>query len=130
MIQGHRSMPVLSVKDVESSAEFFTKQLGFSLAGFWKDDAGKPRFAIVIMDNITVGLQGGKACSNDGQWAAYFYVADIEAFATHAASKGVKVHREVTDQPYGCRDMEIEDLDGNILCFGQDLLPGENGPGL
>lgn len=130
MIQGHRSMPVLSVKDVENSAEFFTKQLGFSLAGFWKDDTDKPRFAIVIMDNITVGLQRGKASGSDGQWAAYFYVADIEAFATHAVSKGVRVHREMADQSYGCRDIEIEDLDGNVLCFGQDLLPGKNGPGL
>ncbi len=82
------------------------------------------------MDNITVGLQRGKIGGNDGQWAAYFYVADIETFATHAASKDVRVHREMTDQPYGCRDMEIEDLDGNVLCFGQDLLPGEKGPGL
>lgn len=130
MIQGQRSMPVLSVKDVESSAAFFTNQLGFSLAGFWKDDTDKPRFAIVIMDNITVGLQRSMANTSDGHWAAYFYVADIEALAVHVAGRGVKIRREMTDQPYGCRDMEIEDLDGNILCFGQDLSPSTNGPGL
>ena len=130
MIQGYRSMPILSVKDVEKTANFFTDALGFTLAGFWKDEAGKPRFAIVVMDGITVGLRRAKATGSDGQWAAYFYVADIEAFATQAAGNDVKISREIVAQPYGCRDMEIEDLDGNILCFGQDMLPSKNGPGL
>lgn len=123
-------MPMLSVKDVEKSAGFFTDALGFSLAGVWKDDADKPRFAIVVMDGITVGLQRSKAKGSDASWAAYFYVADIEAFVAHVAGNGVKIYHKMTDQPYGCRDMEIEDLDGNILCFGQDLSPGEAGPGL
>jgi len=130
MIQGYRSMPILSVKDVEKSAGFFTTALGFSLGGFWKDDADLPHFAIVVMDSITVGLRRAKATGGDGQWSAYFYVADIEAFAAQAAGNDVNINREVVAQPYGCRDMEIEDLDGNILCFGQDMLPGKNGPGL
>jgi len=130
MIQGYRSMPVLSVKDVEKSADFFTDALGFSLAGFWRDEAGKPRFAIVVMDGITVGLQRAKVAGRGWQWAAYFYVADIEAFATQAAGNDVKIKREIVVQPYGCHDMEIEDLDGNILCFGQDMSPNKNGPGL
>lgn len=130
MIQGHRSMPILSVKDVKKSASFFTDALGFKLAGYWKNDDSKPRFAVVVLDNITIGLQLGKASGSDGLWAAYFYVEDIEAFAAQAAGSAVKIIRQTTKQPYGCRDLEIEDLDGNILCFGQDMSPGEAGPGL
>jgi predicted enzyme related to lactoylglutathione lyase len=129
MIQGQRSMPILSVKNVEKSSAFFSDGLGFSLAGFWKDDEGKASFAIVVMDKITVGLQRGKTRQIE-TWAAYFYVTDIDALAAQAASGGVKIIRDVTEQPYGCRDFEVEDLDGNVLCFGQDMSPGENGPGL
>lgn len=123
-------MPVLSVTDVDKSAEFFVDGLGFSHAGFWKDDHGVSSFAIVVLDNITLGLNVGKPKGSGGPWSAYFYVEDVDAFAAQAVSNGVKLTREVSDRFYGCRDFDVEDLDGNLLCFGQDLSPGENGPGL
>jgi predicted enzyme related to lactoylglutathione lyase len=130
MIQGQRSMPVLSVSDVEKSSAFFTEGLGFSLAGRWQDDDGSTHFAIVVLDKITVGLSRSEVNKSGGPWAAYFYVADIDTYATQIAGNGVKLHREVMDRFYGCRDLDVEDLDGNLLCFGQDLSPGEDGPGL
>jgi catechol 2,3-dioxygenase-like lactoylglutathione lyase family enzyme len=123
-------MPILSVEDIEKSAEFFTVGLGFVLAGRWKDDEGKSTFAIVVMDNITVGLQCGAPKKECGPWAAYFYVQDIDAFAAHIESNGIRLKRQVTDQLYGCRDLEVEDYDRNVLCFGQDMAPSEAGPGL
>ena len=27
-----------------------------------------------------------------------------------------------SDQPHDCREFEVEDLDGYVICFGQDLL--------
>ncbi len=130
MIQGLRSMPVLTVKEIEKSVEFFTAGLGFVLAGCWKDGEGKPSFAIVVMNNITVGLQRGTPKKESALWAAYFYVQDIDAFATQIESNGIRPKRQVTDQFYGCRDLEVEDYDRNVLCFGQDRRPGEAGPGL
>ncbi len=130
MIQGLRSMPVLTVKEIEKSVEFFTAGLGFVLAGSWKDDEGKPSFAIVVMDNITVGLQRGTPKKESGPWAAYFYVQDIDAFAAQIESNGIRLKCQVTDQFYGCRDLEVEDYDRNVLCFGQDRTPREAGPGL
>jgi len=130
MIQGHRSMPILSVEDVEKSAEFFTGGLGFSFAGSWQDDDGAPDFAIVVLDHITVGLKRTKQVKKSDAWAAYFYVEDIEAYAAQVTGAGVKLANEVADKPYGCRELEVTDPDGNVLCFGQDLSPGKNGPGL
>jgi len=130
MIQGQRSMPILSVEDVKNAAEFFTGGLGFSFAGSWQNDDGVPDFAIVVLDHITVGLQRAKQVTKPDTWAAYFYVEDIEAYVAQVAGAGVKLTSEVMDKPYGCREMEVSDLDGNVLCFGQDLSPGENGPGL
>jgi predicted enzyme related to lactoylglutathione lyase len=130
MIQGHRSMPILSVEDVEKSAGFFTGGLGFSFAGSWQDNDGTPNFAIVVLDHITIGLQRVKQAKATDAWAAYLYVDDIEAYAAQVTGAGVKLANEVTDKPYGCRELEVTDLDGNVLCFGQDMSPGESGPGL
>ncbi len=130
MKQGHRSMPVLAVTDVDKTAEFFVSGLGFTLAGKWTEDDGVPTFAIVRMDDITVGLQVVKKVTPPGPWATYFYVEDVDAYADQIQSNGVKLEREAMDRFYGCRDLEVKDLDGNLLCFGQDLSPGDAGPGL
>ncbi|MBL4750669.1 MAG: VOC family protein [Amylibacter sp.] len=130
MIQGHRSMPILSVEDVEKSVGFFTGGLGFSFAGSWQDDNGVPNFAIVVLDHITVGLQRVKQVKNLDTWAAYFYVEDIDAYAAQVTGSGVSLTSEIADKPHGCRELEITDPDGNVLCFGQDLSPSEDGPGL
>ena len=34
------------------------------------------------------------------------------------------------DQPYGCRDFEIEDRDGYRIAFGQDIATEDGLPGL
>jgi len=34
---------------------------------------------------------------------------------------GVKIARDICDQPYGCRDFDVEDGNGYRLCFGQDI---------
>ena len=89
MIQGHRSMPVLAVADVDKSTDFFVNGLGFSHAGTWKDDDGVSNFAIVVLDGITVGLNVGQSKGSGGPWSAYFYVEDIDAYAAQVTGNGV-----------------------------------------
>ena len=50
--------------------------------------------------------------------APYFLVDDVVATAR---SRGVKITREICDQPYGCRDFDVDDCNGYRLCFGQDI---------
>jgi len=130
MKQGHRSMPVLAVTDVDKTAEFFVSGLGFTLAGKWTEDDGVHTFAIVRLDDITVGMQVVETVPPVGPWSAYFYVEDIDAFAEQIQSNGVVLERDVMDRFYGSRDLDVKDPDGNLLCFGQDVSPSEAGPGL
>lgn len=123
-------MPILKVKDVEASARFYVDGLGFNLAGTWQSEDGIPNFAIVVLDHITIGLTFSEAINSDVSWSAYLYVEDIEVYSDQISGNGVKISRLLVEQPYGCKDFEIEDPDGNILCFGQDLSPGADGPGL
>ena len=68
--------------------------------------------------------------------APYFIVDDVVSTANYFRDK-VSFHYErfwndppsfcmvkrngACDQPYGCRDFDIEDCNGYRLCFGQDL---------
>ncbi len=46
---------------------------------------------------------------------------DADALYTEFKSKGVTIARDICDQPYGCRDFDIDDCNGYRLCFGQDI---------
>ena len=36
-------------------------------------------------------------------------------------ARGATIVRPPEDQVYGCRDFEVRDLDGYVICFGQDI---------
>jgi uncharacterized glyoxalase superfamily protein PhnB len=47
----------------------------------------------------------------EGEWWAW----------REAIAKSVKITRDICDQPYGCRDFDVEDCNGYRLCFGQEI---------
>lgn len=130
MSQGQRSMPILQSTDVEASIDFYEQGLGFSCAGKWTNDDGGTDFAIVQLNEITLGIQRSENVASSTAWAAYLYVADIGAYRDQIQANAVPLHRELEVKFYGCHDLDVRDPDGNILCFGQDMSPGGNGPGL
>ena len=54
-------------------------------------------------------------------WDAYLYVRDVDALHAELGRRGATILRPPEDQVYGCRDFEVQDLDGYVICFGQDL---------
>jgi len=68
----------------------------------------------VIRPNRFVDPEGGS-------WDAYIWIDDADALYKEFKSKGVKITRDLCDQPYGCRDFDIEDCNGYRLCFGHDI---------
>ena len=64
------------------------------------------------------------------QWAAYFYVSDVDTLATEYRKRDVDILCGPEDALYGCREIDIRNPDGHIICFGQDLNEGPEGPGL
>jgi predicted enzyme related to lactoylglutathione lyase len=64
-----------------------------------------------VRPNHRVGPEGDA-------WDAYVWVDDADALHGEFASKGVKITRDICDQPYGCRDFDVEDCNGYRLCFG------------
>ena len=125
-----RAAPVLQVADVVASAAFYSEKLGFDTFGMWGEP---PCFCIVGRDAVTLFLdqqrEEGAAPVNQ-YWAAYVYVDDVDSMAQALKSNGVELVRGPEDASYGCREVDVRDLDGHILCFGQVLLPPDEGPGL
>lgn len=130
MKQGHRSMPILPARDVQETIDYFVGGLGFILAGLWKTDDGKDNFAIVFLDDITIGITKSERDGTGDEWAAYFYLEDIDTFADEILGRGVKILRGPEDSFYKCREIELIDPNGNRLCFATDLEPTDAGPGL
>ena len=130
MLQGQRSMPIFPANDVQASIDYFVDGLGFTLAGIWKNEDGTDNFAIVCLDKITLGLTKSERGNTGEQWAAYFYLEDIEAFSDEVASRGVKILRGPEDSFYKCREIEMVDPSGNRFCMATDLAPTDDGPGL
>ena len=125
-----RSAPVLPVRDVLASRDFYCDRLGFRTGGVWGEP---PCFAIVGRDTITVFLdqvEDGKPPVPGHGWAAYLYVTDVDALADELRGRGVDIERGPEDALYGCREIDIRDPDGHLIGFGQDLQPGPDGPGL
>lgn len=130
MTEFSRSAPVLQVRDVLRSRGFYRDVLGFSSANLWGEP---PCFCIVGQDTITLFLDQARDDAPipvNQYWAAYFYISNIDEFASDVAARGAEIIRGPEDAPYGCREIDVRDPDGHIVCFGQDLQPGSDGPGL
>ena len=46
---------------------------------------------------------------------------DEKELSAEFTARGAAIVRGLCDQSYGCRDFEIDDLNGYRLCFGHDL---------
>ncbi len=53
-----------------------------------------------------------------GHGVVNVFVADVDALYQELKSRGARTLNEPRDYPYGMRDFDINDLDGNQLCFG------------
>lgn len=118
-----RAMPVLDVADMAASLAFYRDKLGFS-AATWGEP---PTFAIVQRGTISLALAAAAVTRN---WTAYLYVQDVDALYAELRGLGVDIPHAPETQPYGCRELVVDDPDGHLIAFGQVLQPDAMGPGL
>lgn len=122
--------PYFIVDNVIDTANYYRDKLGFKYDRFWGEP--EPRFAMVYCNGVVVMLGQLDATGimrpnsladpgNGGCWDAYIWIDDADALYEEFKSKGVKIARDICDQPYNCRDFDIEDSNGYRLCFGQDM---------
>jgi uncharacterized glyoxalase superfamily protein PhnB len=118
--------PTLGVRSVPDAVEFFCEQLSFERP---LEVYGPPHervYAIVRRGGISVHLQIRRHAvfagpREDDEGDAYFYVEDAAALHHEFVAKGVRIHRDIQDEPYGLRDFTIETPDGHRLTFGSEI---------
>lgn len=132
---GHRPRwaiaPYFIVDDVVATANYYRDRLGFRYERFWGDP---PAFCMVVRGGIVIMLsqlertglmRPNRLADPHGEgWDAYIWVDDADALHAEFVSKDVTIARGLCDQPYGCRDFDVEDCNGYRLCFGHDLGGG------
>jgi predicted lactoylglutathione lyase len=117
--------PHFLVADVARAAEYYRDKLGFEIGPYFQDP---PRFVIVQRDGIAIQLsrmEGDRGGSNRN-WKS-------EAFDAYVWVKNVdRLHRELTAanatvltaprlKDYGMKEMDVQDVDGYVLRFGEDV---------
>ena len=115
---------ILLVKDVVASANYYRDRVGFTYERFWGEPPG---FCILWRDDCHLMLRQVedptfivphyKAVEN--MWNVYFWVSDVDALFEELKGRGATIDYKLCDQPYGCREFGIQDLDGYDIAFGQ-----------
>ena len=72
-------------------------------------------------DVVVIHLQAASETKRQpGHGAVNVFVTDVDALYQELKSRGARMLNEPKDYPYGMRDFDINDLDGNQLCFGME----------
>jgi len=111
--------PILSIRDMSVSRNFYVNILGFKEAD-WGDD----NFTSMTRDNCGMYLCRGQQ-GNPGTWIWVGFHGDIFSLHEELKEKGVTIRQPPTNHPWAM-EMQIEDPDGHVLRLGTD--PNENEP--
>ena len=111
--------PILDVKSVEDSIDYYISKLGFTRDWDWPDDSEDKTFGSVTNGEVTLFL-AETAGPIKPAWV--FYEVN-DADSVHAAYRdaGVKIREAPGDKPWGMREFLAEDPDGNVLRIASPL---------
>jgi uncharacterized glyoxalase superfamily protein PhnB len=110
--------PVFVVQDVRRSLEHYRNVFGFRTEFTHGEPAS---YAGLERDGVILHLQAARDSKlNAGQSAIYVFVTDVDALHRELKSRGARIVNGPKDYPYGMRDFDVQDLDGNSLCFGME----------
>lgn len=119
--------PNLLVADVDQSVEFY-QNLGFEKIA-QVPEQGKPQWAMVKRDEVSLMLQDKKSAETDlpfrytnGQNAGallYFDVEDVEEIKSLINGKALVV-KDIHSTFYGTNELMVADPDHYLLIFAED----------
>ncbi|MBV7328330.1 VOC family protein [Chloroflexi bacterium TSY] len=115
------TIPVLPVRDLVRSIQFYTETLEFKLD--WGGEEGS-MICSVSKDGCSIMLS--QSNQQTGVWV-WIGLEDDSLFEVYK-TKGVKVLQEPQNHPWAY-EMKFEDIDGNVLWLGtgpKDDLPFED----
>jgi uncharacterized glyoxalase superfamily protein PhnB len=124
-----QASPVLGVQNVRQAAEYYRDVLGFDLDpanGVFQPSGEEPGgvYAIVKRPGAWIHFQIRRGQIPERSRApherdVYLYVEDLDALYADLQRRGAVIRQEPRMAPYGIREIEVEDLNGYRLTFGE-----------
>lgn len=118
-------IPSLQVKDVAATVAFYEKVLGFTRTGRWTKEgslawaevtrAGPEGAARLWFFSQAIASRPGPALSG----VIYLFVDDVDNEARRIGDRA-RVAWGPENQPYGLRELAIEDPNGYLICLARD----------
>jgi uncharacterized glyoxalase superfamily protein PhnB len=115
---------VLLVRDVLAAANHYRDKMGFSYEHLY----GEP-LAYVILQRDGLCLMLRQAYDpkhviplwtvSPRQCSVYFWVKGVDALHRDFVERGATIDYGPCDQPYGCREFGVQDIDGHDIAFGE-----------
>jgi uncharacterized glyoxalase superfamily protein PhnB len=110
--QLEKIMPSLPLSDVSAGVAYYRDVLGFKV-NYAQSDIG-----VMDRDDVTV-LLIARTAKHTGIGSCYVYIRDADLLHAELTAKGANVQGEPVSHPWGLRDFQIHDLEGNQITFGQ-----------
>jgi catechol 2,3-dioxygenase-like lactoylglutathione lyase family enzyme len=113
--------PQLFVRDIASSAEFYSTMLGFSVAFTYGEP---PFYSQVFRDGARLNLRqvdepvlDPSRRENEGLLAATITMDDARPLFLEYQQAGVDMAQPLRTEPWGARTFIVRDPDGNLILF-------------
>ncbi len=117
--------PLLSVRNMRDTIEFYRNSLGFEMDMAFPD-ADNPQYASLTKDEMSLmfDLAENIGIGSDEKLGVgvnlYLNIdTDIDEYYDELKRKNVRIAVEIKDEPFGIRDFTVEDVNGYKLTFNQ-----------
>ena len=123
-----QASPVLGVREVRRTAEYYRDVLGFDLDpdGVFQPSPDEPQgvYAIVKRPGAWIHFQIRRGGVPERERAAferdvYVYVDDVDGLYAELQRRGARIEGPPNMAPHGIREIVVEDLNGYRLAFGE-----------
>ncbi|RMX04754.1 VOC family protein [Corticibacter populi] len=114
------AIPQLPSGDIRITAAFFADGLGFEIAAVYAEQ----RFLIVRRGGAEVHFWQTDTAEDARHYGAasscYIRVRGIDLLHAEFLRRGVQCRQAPLTQPWGMREMQVDDPYGNAIRFGED----------
>ena len=112
------SAAVFAARDVAASIAYYRDILGFRVAF----EYGEPTYYVgLCRDEVSLHVIAATETSRlPGNAAPCVFVDNVDELHEEFAARGARIPKPPQDYPYGMRDFDVIDPDGNQLTFGME----------
>jgi uncharacterized glyoxalase superfamily protein PhnB len=116
----HCLTPILYVRDFEEAMRYYTEKLLFERLWDWGDPLS---FGAVRLGKVEIFFCL-KGQGHPGTWLMIF-VDDVDHYFEQISRLGANVIQKPTDEPWGVREIHVQDPNQHVIRFGQSIAMRE-----